>query len=223
MLRLWSDLIPLILVSAALPLQTIVTLLLVKSSIRSAYAWVAGMTVVRLLQGILFGFVLKASEAKAQPQSPQYFLGALLLVLALLLLVKAIRTATGVEDEDAPPPQWTVKAGSMSPLAAFGAGAGFMTISVKFLIFTLGAISAITDAHLGFKLSVLTFALFVALAQGLPFAILALGSSSSGRSAAILDGLRAWLQCNSRVITIILGLVFGVWFLLKALTRLGLI
>src|SRR5262245_60278935 len=92
---------------------------------------------------------------------PQYFLGALLLVLALLLYVKAIRTAIGAEDEDAPPPQWLVKAGSMSPLTAFGAGAGFMTISVKFLVFTLGAISAIAEAHLGAKLSVLTFVLFV--------------------------------------------------------------
>ncbi len=106
---------------------------------------------------------------------------------------------------------------SMSPLAAFGAGAGFMTLSVKFLVFTLGAISAITDAHLGVELSVFTFVLFVALAQSVPFAILAVGSSSSARSAAILEGFRAWLQRNNRVITIVFGLVFGTWFVLKAL------
>jgi len=223
MLELWSNLAPLILASAALPLQTIVTLLLVRSSIRSAYAWVAGMTTVRLLQGVLFGVVLRASEAQSQPKSPQFFLGALLLVLALLLYVKALRTAMGADDEDAPPPQWIVKAGSMSPLTAFGAGAGFMTLSAKFLVFTLGAISAIADAHIGVKLSVLTFVLFVVLAQSTPFIIVALAASSSSRSASILEGFRAWLQRNNRVITIVFGLVFGSWFLLKAVTRLDLI
>lgn len=221
MLSLWSDLAPLILVSASLPLQTIVTLLLVRSSLRSAYAWVAGMTTVRLLQGFLFGFVIKESEAHAQPQSPQYFLGALLLVMALLLYVKAFRTATGAQDEDAPPPRWVEKAGSMSPLKAFAAGAGFMTISLKFLVFTLGAINVITDAHLGLGLSALTFVLFVGLVQIVPFAILALASSSSSRSAAILEGFGAWLKRNNRAITIVFGLIFGTWFLLKSLARLG--
>jgi len=53
-----------------------------------------------------------------------------------------------------------------------------MTISVKFLVFTLGAIGAIADAHLGTRLSVLMFLLFVALAQVVPFTILALAASS---------------------------------------------
>jgi hypothetical protein len=30
-----------------------------------------------------------------------------------------------------------------------GLGAGFMTLSVKFLVFTLGAITAIADSHVG--------------------------------------------------------------------------
>src|SRR5215471_12304221 len=120
MFILWSDLAPLILASAALPLQTIVTLLLVRSSIRSAYAWVAGMTVVRLLQGVLFGLVL--GEVEKEQKGPQYFLGALLLVLALMLYVKAFRAWMGAEDEDAPPPRWLTKAGSMSPFTAFAAG-----------------------------------------------------------------------------------------------------
>ncbi len=222
MFVLWSDLAPLILASAALPLQTVITLLLVRSSIRSACAWVAGMTAVRLLQGVLFGAVLTASEA-SEPQSPQYFVGVVLLVLSLLLYVKALRAALGAEDEDAPPPRWVTKASSMSPLAAFGAGAGFMTLSVKFLVFTLGAISAIEDAHIGVELSVLTFVLFVVLAQSAPLAILALASSSSSRSAAILEGFIAWLQRNNRMITVIFGLLFGTWFLLKALAHLGLI
>ncbi len=222
MFALWSELTPLILVSAALPLQTVVTLALVRSSLRAAYAWVAGMVMVRMLQGLLFGVVLAPGEADLNSE-PRYFLGALLLVLSLLLYAKALRTAFGAEDEDAPPPEWLSKAGTMSPLAAFGAGAGFMTLSVKFLVFTLAAISAITYAHIGTKLSLLTFLLFVLLAHTAPFGILALATSSSARSTAILQALRSWLTSNSRIITIIFAVIFGTWFLLKALTRLGVI
>ena len=179
MVTLWSNLAPLVLASAALPLQTIISLLLVRSSLRSAYAWMAGMTTVRLLQGVLFGIVL--GEVEKEQKGPQYFLGALLLVLSLLLYVKAFRAWMGAEDEDALPPAWATKAGSMSPFIAFAAGAGFMTLSVKFLVLTLGAISAIADAHVGLKLSVLTFVLFVILAQIVPFTILALASFPSSR------------------------------------------
>ena len=223
MVELSRDLALLIVASAALPLQTIVTLLLARSSIRSAGAWAAGMIAVRLLQGVLFGVVVTAGEAQAGPQSPQYFFALILLVLSLSLYVTALRAAIGAEDEDAPPPRWVTKAGSMSPLTALAAGAGLMTLSVKFLVFTLGAIGAITEAPIGATLSVLAFVLFVLLAQGGPLTILALASSFPSRSAAILDGVAALLQRYNRTITIVLGLLFGTWFLLKALARLNVI
>jgi hypothetical protein len=223
MSSLLGDLAPLVLVSAALPAQTIVTLLLVHSSIRAAYAWVAGMTMVRLLQGFLFGLVLGYSGAQSKPDSPQYILAAVLSVLALFLYVKAFRAATGGEDRDTTPPRWIKKASTMSPRAAFGAGAGFMALSLKLLVFTLGAISTIAEAHLGLELSLVAFVVFVVSAHGVPFFILALASSTSPRSTAILDGLRAWLKRRQRAITVILGLIFGTWFLLKSIKRLGVI
>ncbi len=221
MSELWITLAPLIVASALLPLQTLVTLLLVRSSLRSAVAWVAGMTTVRLIQGVVFGVLISAAEEQAGPASPRYFTGALLLLLAGLLYMKALRKAVGAEDEDAPPPGWVEKAASMSPTRAFATGAGFMTISVKFLVFTLGAIGAITEAHMAAHSAALTFLLFVLLGQSVPFAIVALGASSSQRSAEILEGLRSWLQRNNRVITIVFGVFFGTWFLLKALAHLG--
>jgi hypothetical protein len=220
MLDLWSNLAPLILISALLPLQTIVTLSLVRSSVKAASAWVAGMAVVRLVQGIVFGVVLAESEAHSAADSPEVFLGTVLLVLAILLYVKALRTALGAEEEDAPPPRWLTKAGSMSPLTAFFAGVAFMTISVKFLVFTLGAIGAIADAHLDPKRSALTFVLFVALAQVLPLTIVAFGASGSARLTEMLDKFAAWLRSKNRLITIVFGGIFGTWFLIKALTRL---
>jgi Sap, sulfolipid-1-addressing protein len=222
-LDLWSNLAPLIVVSALLPLQTIVTLSLVRSSVKAAFAWVAGMAAVRLVQGVVFGVVLAESEAHAAADSPEVFLGTVLLVLAILLYVKALRTALGAEEEDAPPPSWLTRAGSMSPLSAFFAGAAFMTISVKFLVFTLGALGAIADAHLDRKLSALTFVLFVVLTQVLPLTVVVLGASGSPRPREMLDKFGAWLRSKNRLITMMFGLIFGSWFLIKALMRLRVI
>ncbi len=97
-----------------------------------------------------------------------------------------------------------------------------MTVSVKFLVFTLGAISAITEAQLDAGLSALMFILFVVLAEIAPLTILTLAAISSSQSAAILDAFSAWLRRNNRVITIVIGVVFGTWFLLKALKQLHL-
>lgn len=221
MVQLWSILFPLILASAVLPAQTIFTLILVRSSICSAFAWVAGMMTVRLLQGVLFGLVLPASERQEGPDSPRYFVGVLLLLLAALLYIKALRAAFGAEDEDASPPKWLAKASSMSPWAAFGAGAAFMTINLKYLVFMLGAIGAISEARIGVPLAALTFLLFVLLAQCPPLTILALAASSSSRSDAMLEGFSAWLRLRTRSIIIVFGLVFGTWFLIKALGELG--
>lgn len=221
MVKLWSALFPLILASAVLPAQTILTLLLVRSSIRSALAWVAGMTTVRLIQGVLFGFVFPSIERQEGPDSPRFYVGAVLLLLAVLLYLKAIKELLGAEDEDAPPPKWLAMASSLSPWAAFGAGAGFMIISLKYLVFTLGAVSAIIEARIGALLAVFTFLLFVLLAQCVPLTIMALAASSSSQSAAVLEGVSAWLQLRKREITVVFGLVFGTWFLLKALRELG--
>ena len=43
------------------------------------------------------------------------------------------------------------------------------------------------------------------------------------RAAVMLDGIAGFLERNNRVIVIGLGLVFGTWFLLKALGDLGII
>lgn len=65
MTDLWTTLIPLILGSAVLPVQIAITVLLLRSGSGriAAVACVTGMTVVRLAQGIVIGFVLGAARA----------------------------------------------------------------------------------------------------------------------------------------------------------------
>ena len=78
-------------------------------------------------------------------------------------------------------------------------------------------------SHIGAKRSALTYVLYVLVAQIHPFALLALGMRLSGRSINILGELSAFLRPRSRAITVVFGLIFGTWFLLKALKRLDIV
>jgi hypothetical protein len=222
MVQMWSILAPLIVASAVLPAQIVVTLLLARSSLRAAFSWVAGMTTVRLIQGVLFGFVFSSVEAKSDATSSG-LAGGLLLVASLLLYAGAVKKllAKEAEDEDAPPPKWSTKIASMSPLTAFAVGAGYITINAKLWVFTMTAIDAIADARLGATFSVLIYFLFVALAQSVALTILFLATSSSSRATAVLDGLAGWLKRNARIVSVTLSLIFATWFLFKALGKLG--
>ncbi len=103
---MWSSLVPLIIGSAVLPLQLIVTLVLLRSpsGLRSGAAFVCGMTATRLLQGLLLG---------------------------ILLQVTALRQTLTGQDPDAPPPRWLARAASMKPSTAFGFGMALIAVGAK--------------------------------------------------------------------------------------------
>lgn len=228
MTNLWTSLVPLIIGSAVVPIQIIITILLLRSSAgrMTAVAWVAGMATVRLVQGVVFGLLVSSDSVDggattAQPDSASPFTASLLLVLGLLLLVLALRQLLNQPDEDAPPPKWLTMTETMRPGKAFLIGAGLLAIGAKFWVFTLGAISVIGDAGLGQPGSTLTFVLFAVLAQGLQIAVLVLAFTAPQRSEALLGRASSWLTAHNRVIVIVLGVVFGGWFLAKGLAGLG--
>ena len=219
-MELWGTLVPLAIASAVVPLQIVATLLMLRASWRTAAAWVAGMTATRLAQGLLFGFVFSRAEAAAGGGSGTVA-ALVLLALAVLFYVMAASKALKAPDDDAPPPAWMEKAGSLSPLAAFGAGAAYMAVAVKFWAFTLAAIDAIAEAHLAPAAWAGTYVVYVLLAQSVVIGVLAYAAVAPRSSAATLAAFTRWLERNNRAIVIVLGLVFGTWFLYKALVGLG--
>jgi hypothetical protein len=225
MSSLWSALVPLIIGSALVPIQIIITILLLRSAAgkRTAVAWVAGMTTVRLAQGIVFGLILSSSGsgADATGGDSSVIVASILLVVAVLLLVTGVRQLLTDVDLDAPPPKWLTATEVMGPGKAFGFGAGLLAIGAKFWIFTLGAIAAIGDADLGRTSSILTFLAFVALAEGVHVVVLTMAFVAPTRSDAALASASDWLTRRNRTIVIVISLVFGVWFLVKALDGLG--
>jgi hypothetical protein len=226
MTDLWSSLIPLIVGGALVPIQIIVTTLLLRSKAGkvAAAAWVAGMTTLRLAQGLVFGLLLGSRTGSGSTSDgPDTAVSLLLLVLAIIFYVSAGKQLMKHPDEDAPPPKWMAMIDDMQPGRAYLLGVGLLAIGAKPWVLTLGAIAAIGDAGLDQGAAILTFLVFVVLTESIHLLVLGLAYALPDRSAALLDRITELMKTYNRAIMIVLGLVFGTWFLVKALGGLGLL
>jgi len=220
---LWTTLLPLILGSALVPAQIIVTILLLRSRGGRivAVAWIAGMTVARLAQGVVFGLVQGVGSAGEVSGGPGWILSSVLLVLAVVLYATAAKELAGGTDEDAPPPKWMSMVEGVTPGRAFLLGAGLVLIGAKLWVFTLGALGAIGDAGLGQPAASVAFVVYVALAQGILIGVVGMAYLLPTRADAILDRIYELLERYNRAIMVAVGLVFGTWFMVMALEGLG--
>jgi hypothetical protein len=220
----WGSLVPLIVGGALVPIQIIVTTLLLRSEAGkvAAVAWVAGMTTLRLAQGLVFGILLGSRTGSGSPSDgPDAAVSLLLLVLAIVFYVSAGKQLMRHPDEDAPPPKWMAMIDDVQPGRAYLLGVGLLAISAKSWVFTLGAIAAIGDAGLSQGIAILTFLVFVVLTESTHLLVLGLAYALPDRSAALLERITVFMRTYNRAIMIVLGLVFGTWFLVKALAGLG--
>jgi hypothetical protein len=223
---LWTALLPLAIGSAILPVQITVTVLLLRSTAGriSAVAWLAGLTAVRLAQGIVFGLVLGVGVAEAEgPDRPGPIVSTLLLVVGVLFLVGVLRKLVDAPDDDAPPPRWMARVSTATPARAFALGAGATAASAKLWAFTLSAIAVIAEADPGPTAAIGLFLVFVVLAESIHLAMVAFAYAMPGRAGPALDRVTGLLARYNRPLMIGLGLIFGVWFLLKALAGFGVI
>jgi divalent metal cation (Fe/Co/Zn/Cd) transporter len=207
-------LIPFIIGSALVPLQVMITILLLgnpNNGLIKAICLVAGMTTVRLLQGVIFGMVVSRAETSGK----SLVVSTLLMVLGILLLITAYKQWRHEDDPDGPPPKWMVMLDKLTPLRAFGMGAGLVLISGKFWVFTLSAIGVIEEAQLGQPSSTITFLLFVLLAQSLLLLAILIRVIVPKQSKAILETSSAWLTRYNRPIVLVVSLVFGLLFLFQ--------
>jgi hypothetical protein len=225
MSELWSTLIPLIIGSALVPVHLIATILVLRSSADRlpAVAWVAGMTTVRLVQGAIFLILLDRAYADASDEDALAITSALLLVIAVILLVNAVRKILDQPDEEAPSPQWMAMFNGTSPGRAFMLGAGLILVDPKAWVFTLGAIGAIEYADLAPASMVLTYLAFAVLAASSHAALVGMAVVAPERANALLATIARWLEANSRALLIVVSLAFGAYFLIKALGGLGVI
>lgn len=220
-----ATLLPLMIGSAVLPIQIAVTVLLLQSSAGriAGAAWVAGMTLVRLGQGLVFGVILETAVAGEGPQRPGPIASTLLLVAAVVFVISAVKAWRKEPDHDAPPPAWMAKIDSVSPGQALLAGVGVVALSPKLWVFTMAAIAAIAESDATVTGSAGWFLLFVVAAESVHLGLVGLAYLAPDRAAALLPRVSGALARNGRVIKIVLGLGFGAWFFVKALGGFGVI
>ena len=222
MTELWTTLIPLAIATAVLPIQVAVTILMLRSGggRAKAGAWISGMTLVRLVQYAVFGLVLeRAMDDVHTGTSPVE--GTLLLVVAVLLMVSAGRKVASQPDEDAPPPRWMTMVDRITAGRAFVWGAGLVALSPKLWAFTLGAIGSIQDAGLDPATGWAVFIIWVVLAEALHLLALLTAIVAPARGDVLLAQAGSALERYNREVMIVVGLVFGAWFLLKAIAAFG--
>jgi hypothetical protein len=226
---LWLTLLPFIVGSAVAPVQTLVTLLLLqrpRGAVLVASAFVAGLCLLRAIQGLLLALMLPGDaidrgSSSADGAGPVE--SGVLIVLAILLYATAVQQTLANQDPDAPPPRWLDRAQSISAARAFLLGIGLVLIGAKFWVFSLGVVGAIRDAGTSVRAGVLTYAAYVTLAAAIPLALIAIKVLAPERSAAPLKSSEQWLERHKGRVVIGFSLVFGTWFLLTGLSGLGVI
>jgi hypothetical protein len=184
------------------------------------------MTAVRLIQGLVFGLILGSRSVAAEAagdEGSSVIVSVVLLVLAVLFYVVVAKQLFRHPDEDAPPPRWMAMLDGVTPGRAFALGFGLVAISAKFWVFTLGAIAAIGAADLGQPGATIAFLLFVALAESVLLAVVGFAFAAPARADAALGRFSGLLERYNRPIMIVLGLVFGTWFLVNGLSGLGIL
>lgn len=180
-------------------------------------AFVSGIVVVKLLQGLIFGTIFGAYDVNHHRSEIEAIIVAtLLIVVGLLMWMAALKLFIQGDDPDGPPPAWTRMVSAITPLKAFGLGTALVTTSSRSWLFTLAAIGIITRADLGPALSILAFLIYIAGTISLVATPIILSIHSAGRFNAVAY----WLGKHERVVMIVASLVVGAFFIWNGVSSL---
>lgn len=216
------ELLPLMLAAAIVPVPIIIVLLLLsnRGGTPKAAAFVSGAVLVRLVQGLAFGYIFASNPAATTDEGGNLIVSTLLIVIGVLMLISAFKKWAKAEDPDAPPPRWMAMAEGLSAFKAFGMGAAVVAISGKQWVFTLGAIGVLERAHLGPQPSIALFLCYVLVAQAFGLIAVIGYALSPTRAGRAVIATRRWLERNNRLVMIAVYLIFGLYFLYKGITGL---
>jgi hypothetical protein len=225
------SLIPFIVGSVAMPTWILLVVVLLRQSKRrdEGLAFVGGVTLVRLAQGVIFGVILSAYARPARGASPelQLVISTLLVAAGLLLWAAALQqwlaskssfAAVSSPDQLEPlagadtvqggsEPRWRALARRITPARALLLGAVLVTSSPRAWLFTLGAMGIIAQSYLG-PITGLAAYLFYVLGANLLIVAPILASSS-----AWFDAAARWLELHNRTLVIAVSLIVGSFFL----------
>lgn len=206
--------LPMMLGAAVMPGWIMVALLLLHrpDGIAAAGALVGAMTVVRLVQGVVFSLLLVDASA-GDGQDHGVVVSTVLFVMGILMLTTALREIAKAPGHDNAPPGWLARLDKLSPLVIAALGAALIVMSAKQWIFTLGAIGSIHEQRLGLVEGTLAYLAFVAGAEIVLWGPLLLRVVAPDRTRAELDRAVRWLETHERSVLIGVSILFGSFFL----------
>ncbi len=217
-----TELLPVMVGAAVVPLYPIIVLMLLQSpgGLGKTIAFVSGGVTTRLVQGILFGLILGTAMTNSSEEEQGLIASVFLLVMGILLLVAAFKKWRKEADPDDPPPQWITDLNQLSGLRALSAGAVFVTIAIKQWVFTLSAIGIIAAADLGPPSGVTLYLFYILITQMLVLPPILFYALAPERAAKPMQTAQGWLERHNRVIVVTVSLIFGLWFAYKGITGL---
>jgi hypothetical protein len=212
--------IPLMIGAALTPVCIMIVFLLLRSEggFIKAVAFVAGQFVVRLMQGLVFGYEFVHSVV-ARANAPTVVSTGLLLA-GIFLWFAAAQNLRKEADPDGPSPKWLSTIHTASTRRIFMMSAIWMAISPKQWIFTLGALGIITVSNLHSPVDIFTYIIFILGAQSLMLGPIVIASVNPNQSSRIIDVSSAWVERYNRRIVIVISAVFGGYFFYKGFTGL---
>lgn len=213
------QLIPLVIGSVMMPTWVLLVVVLLRTGRGpvEAMAFVSGIVLVKLLQGLIFGAIFGAYNVDHHRSEIEAIIVAtLLIVVGLLMWVAALKLFIQGDDPDGPPPAWTRMLSAITPLRAFGLGTLLVATSSRSWLFTLAALGIIIRADLGPAPSILAYLLYIAgtiSLVGIPIIL-------SIRSAGRFDAAAYWLEKHDRVVMIVASLAVGAFFIWNGVSSL---
>lgn len=206
------QLVPLVIGSIAMPSWAVLVLALLSGrKVVEAIAVVAGVTAMRLLQGLLFGTVLSASDLNDQLNNPGTIVSGLLVALGVLMWAMAVWQLFQKNDL-----KLMSMVSALTRVRALGLGAALVVTSTRAWIFTLAAIGVIEQAGLDFAQSAVAYLLYVLGAEVLLIAPILVSTRSSVR----FEVAAKWLEKYNRPIVVVVSVAVGGYFLWRGLTGL---
>jgi threonine/homoserine/homoserine lactone efflux protein len=197
--------------ASPLAVMVVIVLLAGPGGRARAVAYVAGWAAGLLVVGGIVLVVVDAA-AGAEPGDPGALGGVIKLVLGGVLLVLAARKWLGRPraGERASLPGWMSSLETVAPGRALVLGATLAAVKPKNVALTVGAATTIADAGLGAGTSLALLVLYALLASLSVAAPLGVTLAMGPRAAATLEGWKAWLEANNRVLVGLVLLAFGV-------------
>lgn len=213
------NLIPIVLVATIAPFQIILLLLMLQSErgVSKATAFLSGVLFVRLLQGVLFGLVVREAESGKPDDTRQLITAMLLLVVGILMIISGIRLLLKEDDPDEPPKS-TSNIDQITTVKAFGVGALLVGIAAKHWVFMLSALAVIGEGNLGSAKSIISYLVFVLGAMSLMLIPFVARLAFPVQSEPALRAIVGWLERNTRYIKMAVSFLFGLYFLWKSLS-----